>query len=214
VNAQTVLNYLEMVANNNLLVNSSMHIVALIALAAVFIVKKDIVKRLIFQSAVSTLFLSVTINALLFGNPFHAATFGILAITSLVELFKGKNAIRISTNIWNVVIGFLFVFIGLWYPEFVNKNLLLLLFVSPAGIIPCPTLLVALGLLTLIFPKVNRVQYAVTTAMGIIYAVIGVFVFKVYLDITLLALVLYAICIYYKSKKRNTRFSSNQILSK
>ena len=75
-----------MVANNNLIINVTMHIVAIMALAAILIITKEDLKRVIFYITISILFLSVTINALFHGNPFHAVTFGILTLTSIIEL--------------------------------------------------------------------------------------------------------------------------------
>ncbi|MDO0824702.1 hypothetical protein [Desulfosporosinus nitroreducens] len=198
MNAQEILNYLKMLANNSLWVNFSMHILALMALSAIFVITKENLRRWIFQATVSILLLSVTINALVFGNPFHAVTFGILALTALVQLFLRKENIQIADSKWIIVIALFFIFIGLWYPEFVDENAFELLVVSPVGVIPCPTLLTTIGLLMLIIPSVSRFQYIITIMMGIVYGVIGVFVFKVYLDITLLILALYASCIYFK----------------
>ena len=202
MNAGEILNYLEVLANNSLWVNFLMHIVALMALIAVFVLTKQNLKRWIFQGAVSILFLSVTIHALIFGNPFHTVTFGLLALTALVQLFVKKENIRAAESKWITAIALFFIFIGLWYPEFVDKNALMLLMVSPVGVIPCPTLLTTIGLLMLTMPSVSKAQYIITIAMGIVYGVIGVFVFKVYLDITLLILVLYASWIYFRDSSQ------------
>lgn len=202
MNAQGILNYLEMLANNSLWVNFSMHILALMALFALFVVTEENLRRWIFQATVSILLLSVTINALVFGNPFHAVTFGILALAALVQLFWRKENIQITESKWMIAIALAFIFMGLWYPEFVDKNALMLLAVSPVGVIPCPTLLTTLGLLMLIMPSVDRFHYVITIIMGIVYGVIGVFVFKVYLDITLLILALYAGFLYFKDRSQ------------
>lgn len=45
----------------------------------------------------------------------------------------------------------------------------------------------------------NKVQYIVTIVMGIVYGIIGVVALGVYLDITLLAVALYALYIYLKN---------------
>jgi len=127
-----------------------------LALFALFVVTKENLRRWIFQTAVSILLLSVTINALVFGNPFHAVTFGILALAALVQLFRRKENIQRTESKWIIVIALAFIFLGLWYPEFVDKNAFMLLAVSPVGVIPCPTLLTTIGLLMLIMPSVNR----------------------------------------------------------
>ena len=202
MSAREILNYLEMLANHSLWVNFSMHILVLVALFAIFSKTKENLRRWIFQAVVSILLLSVTINALVFGNPFHAVTFGILTLTSLVQLFVRKETIQITDSKGIMAIALFFIFMGLWYPEFVDKNALLLLLVSAVGVIPCPTLLTTIGLLTLIMPSVNKFQYLITIIMGIVYGAIGVFVFKVYLDITLLILALYAGSLYFRGLRQ------------
>jgi len=94
---------------------------------------------------------------------------------------------------FNTVISLIFIFIGFWYPEFVKADPLSLLIVSPVGTIPCPTLLTCLGALNLSIPHVNRVQYIAALVLGIFYGLVGVFFLKVYLDIALIALVLYSL---------------------
>jgi len=202
MNAQEILNYLKILANYSLWVNFAMHILVFMTLFAIFSKTKETLRRLIVQAVVSILLLSVTIHAFVFGNPFHAVTFGILALTSLVQLFVRKDTIQITDSKRIMAIALFFIFMGLWYPEFVDKNALLLLVVSPLGVIPCPTLITTIGLLTLIMPSVNKFQYLITIIMGIVYGVIGVFVFKVYLDITLLILALYAGSLYFRGLRQ------------
>ncbi|AET66141.1 hypothetical protein Desor_0437 [Desulfosporosinus orientis DSM 765] len=200
MNPREMLNYLEMLANNSLWINFTMHMIVLIAFTVVIAVNKQTLKRWTFQGTIGIIFFSVTVHALIFGNPFHAATFGLLAIISLVQLIGRKETIQISQSKWISTIALSAIFLGLWYPEFVDKSALMLLMVSPVGVIPCPTLLITIGLLILIMPSVSSLQYLITIIMGLVYGIIGVFVFQVYLDITLLILVLAASWIFYKER--------------
>lgn len=193
MNRQIILNYLEMVANGSLLVNFFIHVIILSTLAVLLMSNNGKVRRLVFQAALSVLFLSVTVNAFIYGNPFHAVTFLILTVTALVQLCFGKKNIEITRSRTTLTIAFFFIFIGIWYPDFIGKNLFMLLFVSPAGVIPCPTLLTSIGLMTLVSSGISKTQYIITAIMGLIYGIIGVFVLKVYLDIALLVLVIYSI---------------------
>jgi len=202
MNMQNILVYLGVVANSSLLLNFLMHILTLLAIAAIVVCRNEILRRIIFQGVLSVLFLSVTIKALIFGNPFHAVTFGILAVTALSQLSRDREKLEIVKSRWTLVLALVFIFAGIWYPEFVEQNILMLLFVSPLGAIPCPTLLTALGLMLLVSPGLSKTQYLITAVMGLIYGVIGVFVLKVYLDITLLMLAIYSICcIFYRLRK-------------
>lgn len=51
----------------------------------------------------------------------------------------------------------------------------------------------ALGMLNLYYPSVNKSQFAVTVFFGLVYGVIGTLIFRVYLDISLIAIVIYSI---------------------
>lgn len=193
MNGQAIVKYLEIVANGSLLVNFFMHVVVLFTLAIILISNNEKLRRLVFQAALSVLFLSVTVNAIIYGNPFHAATFVILTVTALVQLCLGKKNIEITRSRGTLAIALLFIFLGIWYPEFIEKNLFMLLFVSPVGVIPCPTLLTTIGLMTLVSSGLSKTQYIITAIMGLIYGIIGVFILNVYLDLTLLVLAIYSV---------------------
>ena len=204
MNGQVIVKYLEMVANSNLWVNFLMHLVVFITITVIFTAKSNQFKRLVFQAALTVLFLSVTVNAIIHGNPFHIVTFAILAVTALAQLCLGKKNIDITRSKTTLAIAFFFIFIGIWYPDFIQKNLLILLFVSPVGVIPCPTLLTTLGLMTLGASSLSKTQYIIIAIMGLIYGIIGVFVLKVYLDITLLVLAIYSVCFFFFQFNRST----------
>ena len=189
-----ILNYLTMVSNENLALNFSMHIVTLLAVAMMYFIKTSKVKGILFYGSILTLYLSVAINAFVFGNPFHLVTFGALGIFTLVALLRGKGDELNPVKGPNTIIALLFIIIGFWYPEFVKASALNLFMLSPLGIVPCPTMLVSLGLMTLCYPKVNMPLYIAAIVSAVIYGVIGTFKFGVYLDITLLLLVIYSVC--------------------
>jgi hypothetical protein len=201
VNPEAILQYLEMLANNNLTVNLLMHMVVIAALLSLYLAKSFSFARHLFQGSICLLLLSVTIHAFIFGNIFHALTFGLFTLIALVQLARPKQDIKVNANRIQTVIALFFIIIGLWYPEFIEKNAVMLLLFSPVGVIPCPTLLSVLGLLTLTYPSSGKFQYGFAIFMGLIYGVIGIFVLKVYLDITLLILVLYAFYIYWTAPK-------------
>ena len=83
-----------------------------------------------------------------------------------------------------------------------------MLFVSPMGIVPCPTLIVILSLFTLNSSGISKLQYIATIIIGAMYAVIGVFILKVYLDAALGILVLYSIYILISHKVQEQRNTS------
>lgn len=204
MNADTILKALDSAANMSIFYNSIVHLLILATMIVVFLSADLKLKRYFFDVLILLLMISVAVLSIISGNPFHLVTFGILAIISFVELIKGNNQIvRPKLNI-NTVIALIFIFAGFWYPEFVKADALSQLIMSPVGTIPCPTLLVSLGMLNLAVPQVNKVQYIATLILGIFYGLVGVFFLKVYLDIALIALVLYSfynLRLIYKKKK-------------
>ena len=209
MNGPEIVKYLGMVANSNLWVNFSMHLVVFLTIAFIFTAKSDKLKRLFFQAVLTVLFLSVTVNAIIHGNPFHILTFAILTVTALTQLYLGRESIELTSSRTTLAIAVFFIFLGIWYPDFIEKNLLMLLFVSPVGVIPCPTLLTALGLMTLVSSGLSKTEYLITAIMGLIYGIIGVFVLKVYLDITLLVLAVYSLYKIFCRFNQKTDLSAN-----
>lgn len=212
MNPESVLNYLAMVSNQNIYLNLVMHVITFLSIPSIFLLKNIRVQKAVFNGLVVILTLTVTVNALINGNPFHLVTFAILLIIALIELVMGRNQVVISasSNVTTFV-AFIFLFIGVWYPEFVHTSSLAMLFVSPMGIVPCPTLIVILSLFTLNSSGISKLQYIATIIIGAAYAVIGVFILKVYLDAALGILVLYSIYIlisYKVQKQRNTSLTA------
>ncbi len=193
MNPATILDFLTRASNQSLPLNGLMHVLVLAAVISLFIKAGSRTKRLVFDVTLLILFSSVAAMSLLVGNPFNFGTFAILAFTAAIEVFRGKNQVDTPKNDFNTYLAFAFILTGFVYPEFTRTSPWLLPFVSPVGIVPCPTLLVTMGMLNLILPGASKLQYMVTTVIGTIYAVIGVFVLRVYLDVTLLALVGYSL---------------------
>lgn len=205
MDSEKILTYLSMISNKSIMLNLIMHIVVLAAVISVFVIKKEKVRKAIVNSSITILFLSVTINALIYGNPFHLIAFLTLSVFAGVELFTGKNKFKVPRMNINTIVSFALIAIGLWYPEFVNASKLQLLILSPVGIVPCPTLLAAIGILGLSFPQVNKPQYSITIAAGMVFGIIGTFAFKVYLDSALLIAVVYGLINLYIVKSQNKK---------
>lgn len=192
MNAESILNAINLAANTSLALNFAMHMLVLGTLLTLFFVANSKAKRYVFDGALLILAISVVVICIVNGNPFNLVTFAIVTVFSAIELQRGKNCVSKPRMSFNSIASFVFILIGLVYPEFVKANAALLPFVSPLGALPCPTFLVILGMLNLLIPNVNRVQFAATTVLGLFYGVTGVFQLGVYLDIALLVLVLYS----------------------
>lgn len=192
MNKEIILNFLPMVANKYLFLNAIMHVLIYGVLAAIFLSGYK-QKRIIFDSLIAVLFISVAAISILNSNPFNFLTFAILSVFAVIELFKAKNDITFKPFNLNTLVCMTIILVGLWYPHFVNVHPALMLLLAPTGIIPCPTLMVVLGLLNLIYPKVNKGLYAATSLIGAFYGITGVLLLKVYLDIPLLLITVYSV---------------------
>jgi hypothetical protein len=92
--------------------------------------------------------LSVAVFAWLTGNPFNGILFSVLTILVLIFGLKASNQSIEVSQVPFQVIGILMIVFGLIYPHFITGDpLLKYLYASPAGLIPCPTLSIVIGIL-------------------------------------------------------------------
>lgn len=193
MDTKNLVEYLMIISNKNIFVNAGMHLLILVSMASIYLLKDMKVRKYVVEGTILALFLSVTINAAIYGNPFHAITFGIMAALAVYVLAKGKNMVTMPQQGFRTMVALLFIFLGFWYPEIVKANIFESLLISPVGVVPCPTLLVALGMLNMFYPNISKVQLIVTAFFGIIYGAIGTFKLGVYFDLWLIGATLFAI---------------------
>ncbi len=129
---------------------------------------------------------SVSLFALLAGNPFNGTVFAILVILIMVSARKIINQ-PIKYAHWPfIVTGVFMILFGLVYPHFISAgNLITYFYASPVGLIPCPTLSVIIGFVLLINGLGSNTIVAILTIAGLFYGVFGVFKLGVYLDLFL-----------------------------
>ena len=96
MNPESVLNYLAMVSNQNIYLNLIMHVITFLSIPSILLLKNIRMQKAVFNGLLFILTLTVTVNALINGNPFHLVTFAILLIIALIELVMGKNQVVIS----------------------------------------------------------------------------------------------------------------------
>ena len=132
--------------------------------------------------------LSVSAAAWAWGNPFNGTVFAALFLV-VVRLARRLSADPVSfgTPIL-VTLGIVLVAFGWGYPHFLKTDhWMTYAYAAPLGVLPCPTLSVAIGA-TLICGLLGSVAWSVTlAAAGLVYGAIGVFVLGVQLDYALLA---------------------------
>lgn len=188
--AESMVNYLIMVSNRNISINLLIHTIIFLSLIVIFFAKDNKLRKYSIYFSILTLSGSVLINAICGGNKFHIITFALIFLTILFGIITNNEQFNRPEKNINTVFSIIFLIIGIWYPEFVEANALTYFFVSPMGIVPCPTLIAIIGLMSLYYDKVKIIQFMIIF-MGSIYGIIGTFVFKVYFDIWLIAAVAY-----------------------
>jgi hypothetical protein len=130
---------------------------------------------------------SVAIVASMTGNPFNSATFTLLAVVLVHATIGLSDApVRLDSRRW-VAAGAALILFGWTYPHFLrDASWTTYLYAAPFGILPCPTLSVAIGI-TLVFDNLRAMRWGATLAVaGILYGAAGVFVLGVLIDGVLL----------------------------
>ena len=131
---------------------------------------------------------SVAAVAWMSRNPFNGLMFTGLAVLLLrAARCLPEIAVARASPGW-VVAGTGLVGIGWVYPHFLTADTwTAFAYASPFGLLPCPTLLVVIGI-TLIYGGLHSRSWSVPlSAVAVGYGVIGVFTLEVLLDVFLLA---------------------------
>jgi hypothetical protein len=131
--------------------------------------------------------ISVAALAWSYSNPFNGTMFAILAILIIAFSFK-TEVMRVSIATWPyIVIGSMLIAFGFVYPHFIKVNSLFeYLYASPAGLIPCPTLSILIGIILLFNPLGSPVITWSFIVFGLFYGLFGVFKLGVTIDLFLL----------------------------
>jgi predicted lysophospholipase L1 biosynthesis ABC-type transport system permease subunit len=84
-------------------------------------------------------------------------------------------------------VGISAIFYALLYPHFLGESSpWLYLIAAPVGIVPCPSLSMVLGFTLLFNGFHSRLWQTVCVAAGVFYAIFGLFILGVWIDIGLL----------------------------
>lgn len=127
--------------------------------------------------------LSVSALAWVNSNPFNGVTFAIAGIALfLASLKAGKREVRIAPA-WLVIIGVMLIIFGWVYPHFlVESEPFQYIYSAPTGLIPCPTLSIAIGF-TLVVRGLNSRGWCLMLALlGLFYGLLGAVWLKVEID--------------------------------
>ena len=128
---------------------------------------------------------SVAGVAIVFDNPFNGMVFAArtLALTALA--MSGDRRPVWSGSAWTRGIGVATIAFGWIYPHFLEGHPAFYLYAAPVGLVPCPTLAVAIGFALIGNGLGSRVWSLTLAAIGLFYGVFGVLRLGVLLDIGL-----------------------------
>jgi hypothetical protein len=132
-------------------------------------------------------FLSVSIMAWAYRNPFNGAVFLLAAIAVLAFGLRQAAEKVDRAPVWATVAGSLMIVFGWVYPHFLEGgSWLRYLYESPAGLIPCPTLSVVTGFALLANGFSSRALSVMLGMLGLFYALFGAFRLGVRIDLILM----------------------------
>jgi hypothetical protein len=139
------------------------------------------------RSTIPALLLSASVFATAFKNPFNSFVL-VMAGGLLIALAQSDGPRKVRrAPAWQFWVGGLLVIYGAFYPHFLGPALPQYLYAAPVGLIPCPSLSVAIGFgLIGDLGRTNRAWGMVLAIVGAFYGLYGMFELGVMLDAGLL----------------------------
>ncbi|MBE7452106.1 MAG: hypothetical protein HS111_25455 [Kofleriaceae bacterium] len=136
---------------------------------------------------IAPLLVSVSAFAFAFGNPFNGAVFagGAAALVALA-LVADERPVRHGPR-WSWWGGLAMLAFGWVYPHFLSAHPITYLYAAPVGLVPCPTLSIAIGLALLSGGLGSRAWTLTLAGLGLFYGLFGVLRLGVLLDLGLVA---------------------------
>jgi hypothetical protein len=121
-------------------------------------------------------------------NPFNGSVLAAVALILVSGVARIPRAALDPGRRWEHAFGALLIAFAWLYPHFLpERSPLVYLYAAPMGVIPCPSLSLAIGASLLTHhPGGRRQTYALACAGGL-YGLLGVFYLGVWIDVLLLA---------------------------
>lgn len=148
-----------------------------------FIIKQRRLPVVSLSLMIALLFFSVSAFAWQVKNPFNLAAFimlGVSLIAASISLKRGS--ITFSSLQFSTITGIVSLLAGLFYPHFFGSDWIKYLYAAPVGLIPCPTLLVAGGIVLIFMRNVPAWRLIILLVFEMFYGTVGAFVLGVGMD--------------------------------
>jgi hypothetical protein len=183
--AEQILQQLSLLANSARGVALFWHLAILLMLLGLAVTRKSPRMPLAAAVAVGPI-ISACVLAVTVRNPFNAVLLGLFSIALLVLAARLSAAPIERGPLWSGTLGAASVAYGLVYPHFIEVRSWTDLWFAPAGVVPCPSLALAIGFGLLAGGFGSRAWSLTAAAAGAFYALFGMFRLGVWLDVGLL----------------------------
>jgi hypothetical protein len=181
--ATDILDGLSAIANQATAVAVAWHIA--VATALVVLASGWRPSRRTARLLIGTPLASVAGVAVVFDNPFNGSVFAATALATTVLAMIGDRSVVSPGSPWTRGIGVAMIAFAWVYPHFLEGDATAYLYASPVGLIPCPTLAMAIGF-ALLGNGLGSPAWSLTlAAVGLFYGLFGVLRLGVFLDIGL-----------------------------
>lgn len=183
--SQEILASLTAIANRAIVVAIAWHIVLALVIVALAIGWRPAQRTA--RALIAVPLGSVAVIALASGNPFNGLMFAAGAVTLLALARLGCTGIVSRAGPLLSAAGLAAIAYGWLYPHFLRAHWSAYLYAAPVGIVPCPTLAVAIGLALLGHGLGARAWSLALALLGVFYGLFGVLGLGVHLDLGLVA---------------------------
>ena len=128
---------------------------------------------------------SVSAFAFAFDNPFNGSVFAAGAVGLVVLGGFARSQRVVGAGAMASTMGIASIAFGAFYPHFLDASPLAYTYSAPVGLIPCPTLALAVGFALLGDGLGSRAWTLALAILGLFYGLFGVLRLGVYLDVGL-----------------------------
>jgi len=201
-NATEILDGLSVIANQASGIAVTWHIVIAMSLVALAVGWRP--SQRTAQLLIGMPLASVAGVAVVFNNPFNGLVFSASALALTAIAMGGDRRLVSLGSAWARGTGITTIAFGWIYPHFLRGDATAYLYAAPVGLVPCPTLAVAIGFALVGNGLGSRVWSLTLAALGLFYGLFGVLRLSVLLDIGLVggALALVAVVLHHARDRR------------
>lgn len=168
------------IARSGVAIAIAWHVVIAAAIAALVAGWRP--SQRVARVALAAPLVSVAAFALAFDNPFNATVFaaGAAGLAVLGGAARSQRVVR--GGALASIVGVASIAFGAFYPHFLEVSPVAYAYSAPVGLVPCPTLALAVGLALLGNGLGSRAWALLLAALGVLYGLFGVLRLGVYLD--------------------------------